>query len=75
MCGECLYVPAYQLLATDGASSLYDGTPLVKRSVDRVRTPSHRHMSFTLLMMDVAHRERQSCSCPSTTALDLSAFL
>ena len=28
------------ILFTDGASSLYDGSPLVKRSMDRVRTSS-----------------------------------
>ena len=30
-------------LPTDGASSFYDGTPLVEKSVDRVRTSPHSH--------------------------------
>jgi len=32
---------------TDGASSFFDGTPLVEKSVDRVRTAPRSHNFFT----------------------------
>jgi len=73
--GECFYFLVNSRRVPDGASFQYDGTPLVERSVSRVRIPSHTHKSSTLLMIDVTHREHRSCSCRSTIVLGLSAFL
>jgi len=73
--GGCLHLPESSILSTDGASFIYDGTPLVKQSVDRVRTSSHTHELSTLLLTDVTHREPRSCMCLSTIVLDLSASL
>jgi hypothetical protein len=60
---------------TAGTSSLYDGTPLVEQSVTRVRMSLQSNKFSTPLMMIVTHRERRSCMCLSTTALDLLASL
>ena len=49
--GGCLDVPVDSRLFTDGASSVYDGTPLVERSVARVRNPPSSEVS-ALLMVD-----------------------
>ena len=59
-------------LSTDGASFIYDGTPLVKQSVDHVRTLSHK---LRVLLRDVTHREPRSCTCLSTIVSDPSASL
>jgi len=59
----------------DGASSLYDGTPLVEYSVTRVWMSSHSHMVPTRLVIDFTHRERRSCLYLSTIVLDPSASL
>jgi len=59
-------------LFTDGASFIYDGTPLVKQSVDRVRIPRTNHGLFTLLLIDT-YRGPRSCTCLSTIVLDPSA--
>ena len=59
-------------LFTDDGSFIYDGTPLVKLSVDHVRTLSHKSR---VLLRDVTHREPRSCTCLSTTISDPSASL
>ena len=71
--GKCLYRSANSRRFTAGASFLYDGTPLVEQSVNRVRTPSRTHKSS--LLIDVTHRGHRSCTCLSTIVLDLSASL
>ena len=73
--GGCLHLPGNSILSTDGASFIYDGTPLVKQSVDRVRTSSHTLELSTLLLIDVIHREPRSCMCLSIIVLDPSASL
>ena len=60
---------------TAGASSIYDGTPLVEQSVARVRTSPHPQVPNSLSDASPNDRELPSCTCPSTTALDLSASL
>ena len=60
---------------TAGASSIYDGTPLVEQSVARVRIPPHTHKFSTLSDVSPNDREPPSSTCPSITALDLSASL
>ena len=60
---------------TAGASSIYDGTPLVEQSVARVRTPHHTHKFSTLSDVSPNDREPPSSTCPSITALDLSVSL
>ena len=37
--GKSLYLSVNSHRSTDGASFLYDGTPLVEQSVNRVRNP------------------------------------
>jgi len=73
--GECLYLLVNSRRFTDGDSFFYDGTFLVGQSVNRVRTPSHTHKSFTLLLIDATHRGHRSCTCLSTIVLALSASL
>jgi len=51
--GGCLPLPVNSILSTDGASFIYDGTPLVEKSVDRVRTSLRTHELSTPLLIDV----------------------
>ena len=51
--GGRLPLPTNSILSTDGASFIYDGTPLVEKSVDRVRVPLRTHELSTLLLSDV----------------------
>ena len=71
---ECFRVYVNPCFFTDGASSLYDGTPLVGQSVARVWRSWH-FILFSTLGNGLYSRERQSFLCPSTTALDLLASL
>ena len=71
--GECYYPSINSRRFTAGASFLYDGTPLVEQSVNRVRAPSRTHKSSMLI--EVMHRGHRSCTCLSTIVLDLSASL
>ena len=48
--GGCLDVSVGSRLFTDGASSIYDGTPLVEQSVARVRNPPPSEVSALLLV-------------------------
>ena len=75
MRGECLYLSVNSRRFTDGASFLYDGTPLVEQSLNRVRTPSPTHKSSILLLTDGTQRGHRSCTCLSTIVLGLSASL
>ena len=75
MRGKCLRLLVNSGRFTDGASFIYDGTPLVGQSVNRVRTPSHTHKSSILLLIDATHRGHRSCTCLSTIVLALSASL
>jgi hypothetical protein len=61
--GECLCI-TLSSTSTGGASSLYDGAPLVEQSVARVCTSSDPDQFSALLVMGVIHREHQFCSCP-----------
>jgi hypothetical protein len=61
--GGCLCTPLNPM-STGGASSLYDGAPLVEQSVARVCTSSDPDHFSTLLAMGIIHREHQCCLCP-----------
>jgi len=58
----------------DGASSIYDGTPLVGQSVARVRRSSFSVL-FSTFSNGLYSREPQSFLCLSTTVLDLLVSL
>jgi hypothetical protein len=46
-------LPVNSILPPDGASFIYDGTSLVEKSVDRVRTPLRTHELSSLSLIDV----------------------
>jgi hypothetical protein len=47
--GGYLPLSVNSILSTDGASFIYDGTPLVEKSVDRVRIPLRIHELSALM--------------------------